>query len=220
MSDVLILFSSDLERDAAYPDGLPEGISTGIAGVGLVDAAIGTAREIAAHQPSALIFAGTCGAYRESGLSIEDVLVAREVRLGSGDVGRKEMRYPTLLQSRLTCDEELSKIVISRSFNTGWEGSVRRGTVACTLGVTETDELAATLYEHDRCDGENLEAVSVLRAAGSIPTAIVLGVTNIVGNGGGSDWRAHYQRMMFTVGHLSAAAVRRYRSVRGDVSAE
>jgi nucleoside phosphorylase len=218
MTDVLVLFSSDLERNAAYSEGIPDGIITGTTGVGLIEAAVGTTRLVIEHQPEAIIFAGTCGAHRESGFAIEDIVVASEVRLGSGDVTQGAMRFPTLLQANLTCDEELSKIVVSRSYSTGWEGAVRRGTVSCTLGITETDELAAKLFMHDRSDCENLEAFSVLRAAGPIPAAVVLGVTNIVGAGGGNDWKANYRKMMLMVGWLAASTVQQYRTMRGEVT--
>jgi nucleoside phosphorylase len=218
MTDVLVLFSSELERNVAYPGGIPDGVVTGITGVGLIDAAIRTTRLIIEHQPQALIFAGTCGAHRESGLAIEDIVVASEVRLGSGDVSQGAMRFPTLLPSNLQCDEELSELVISRSVSINWNGPGRRGTLSCTLGITETDELAAKLFVHDGSDCENLEAFSVLRAAGSIPVAVVLGVTNIVGAGGGSDWMANYRKMMFMVGWLAVSTVQHYRTLRGEVT--
>jgi nucleoside phosphorylase len=217
MTDVLVLFSSDLERDAAFPEGIPDGLITGITGVGLIDAAVGTTRLVIEHHPEAVIFAGTCGAHSKGGFAIEDVVIATEVRLGSGDVAQGAMRIPTLLPSNLTCDEELSKMVLSSAYSRGWERAVRRGTVSCTFGITETDELAASLFAHDRSDCENLEAFSVLRAAGSIPIAVVLGVTNMVGAGGGRDWNANYRKMMVAVGELSAAAVQHIRAIRREV---
>jgi len=203
MSRTLLLFSSDLERDAAFPDGPPVGVPSGVTGVGLVDAAIGTTRLIAEHRPDAIVFVGTCGAYPSSGLEIGDVVVASGVRIGSGDVASGRMRFPSLLPSVLNCDLVLSEIVLSCSPGLAEGGRVVSGRVACTLGVTESDELAGSLRAHDGCDAENLEAFPVLRAAGKIPTLILLGVTNHVGADGGAEWRANYRGMMNAVGSLA-----------------
>jgi len=193
----LYLFSSAIERDAAFPDGIPGALLCGLTGVGLIDAAVETARLCALHRPDEVVFLGTCGAHRESGLAIGDIVIASEVAIGSGDVARGWMRLPSLLVARLGTDAGLNARLRDRYADAGIEA--RRATVSCTLGVTETDELAGSLNRYDRSDVENLEAFSVLRAAGAIPAAVVLGVTNIVGAGGGADWRANYRRMMSRV---------------------
>lgn len=203
MSRTLLLFSSDLERDAVFPDGTLVGVPHGVTGVGLIDAAIGTSRLLSEHRPDAIVFVGTCGAYPSSGLEIGDVVVASDIRIGSGDIAAGEMRFPSLLPSVRSCDLVLSEMVLSCSSGLVEGGRVVSGTVACTLGITESDELAGRLREFDGCDVENLEAFSVLHAAGTIPTVVLLGVTNHVGADGGAEWRVNYRRMMEIAGALA-----------------
>ena len=191
---ILFLFSSDIERDAAFPEGAPREVRTDIAGVGLVDAAIGATRAIASASPDAIVYLGTCGAHRDARIGVGDIAAATTLRLGSGDVARGDMRIPTLLASELECDRTLTADIVERS-------SIERArivpaTVSCTVGITETDELAAALCAHDGSHVENLEAFSIARAAGAIPVAVLLAVTNIVGAGGGRDWRKNYQHAM------------------------
>jgi hypothetical protein len=214
MTDVLLLFAAEMERAAAFPDGIPDDICAELTGVGLVDAAVGAARLIEQHKPEAVIFAGTCGAHQQSRFAIGDILIATEAALCSGDVVRAWMRFPGLLSTRLTTDQALSKIIIGRWYHTRCQAEVQRGTVSCTMGVTEDEALAQSLYEHDRTDAENLELFSVLRAAGSIPTAAALGVTNVVGPNGGRNWKANYEGSMLAIGRLAAAAVYRYREIQ------
>lgn len=190
----LYLFSSDIERDAAFPDGLPPHESFGITGVGLVDAAIGTARLVDQHAPGSVVFIGTCGAYRGSQLVTGDLVVASDVGLGSGDVASGQMRIPALLSSWMRTDRALSELLLARVRAAGM--GVQLASVCCTLGITESDELAERLNEYNRCAVENLEAFALLRAAPDPPVGIVLGVTNFVGAGGGSDWKANYRWVM------------------------
>ena len=104
----LYLCSSAIERDAAFPDGIPDGVLCEITGVGLIDAAIETARHIDRHRPSEVVYLGTCGAHRASGIAIGDIVVASEIAIGSGDVAAGMMRLPSLLVARLATDPRLS----------------------------------------------------------------------------------------------------------------
>lgn len=190
MSGRLWLFSSNIERDAAFPDGLPTGLQTGITGVGLVDAGVMTVELIRQFEPSQVVFLGTCGAYPGSDLAVGDIVAVESVRLGSGDTARGEMRIPKLLPAALNSSGELTQSVVAASAGL----TIRAGTALCTLGVTENDPLAETLGA--LADVENLEVFSVFRACGLLPTAAILGVTNIVGEGGGKDWAANYGSTM------------------------
>lgn len=194
MSRILFLFSSELERDAAFPVGVPDGALTAITGVGLIDAAIATANAVRDTNADAVVYLGTCGAHRESRIPIGAIVVAESVCISSGDVARGEMRMPSLLATRVDCDVQLGMRVARRADD--GRGAIARARVSCTLGVTENDVLAGLLSSTSGCEVENLEAFSVMRAASPRPTAIVLGVTNIVGANGGRDWHANHAPMM------------------------
>ena len=191
MSGSLWLFSSNIERAAAFPREIPPGIQSAITGVGLVDAGVATVELVRQYEPSEIVYFGTCGAYPGSGLEKGQIVAAGGVLLGSGDTQRGEMRIPKLLPSRLQCSTELTDRIIG-----GQEG-IPTADVVCTLGITENDHLAESLAELG--DVENLELFSVLRAVGSLPVAALLGVTNRVGEGGGKDWLANYRTMMARV---------------------
>jgi nucleoside phosphorylase len=198
LSSSILLFSSDLERDAAFPDGAPAHLRTAIAGVGIIDSAIGTVRIIERERPGAVVFIGTCGAHRESGLAIGDMVIASRASLASGDVARGAMRLPSLLNAGLAADEVLMQELINRAAASGT--SLKPVRVSTTLGITEDDVLATELNDYGFGDVENMEAFAVLRAAAlaepSVPAAVLLGITNIVGPGGGRDWAANFKEMM------------------------
>lgn len=187
MSGTLLLFSSALELAAVFPEGAEHDEMIAIAGVGPIDAALGTLRACELHRPSRVIFVGTCGAHRASGIAIGEVVVSRAATIGSGDVARGQMRLPGLLASRIDCDTALLA---------GLAGAARPVTVSSTLGITESDELAGLLWNSGSGEVENMETFPVIRAAGDIPAVAVLGVTNLVGPGGGADWRKNYGEMM------------------------
>lgn len=187
----LLVFSSALERDAAFPNGVPPSLRSDITGVGLVDAAAGTSRIVARHTPAALLFVGTCGAYPGSGFQIGQLLLARSVRLGSGDVASRAMRIPGLMPETLLTDPELTEQLRRRLSPPPADAEV-----ICTLGITESESLARQLESGIPRRVENLEAYPVLRAAAGIPTAILLGVTNIVGPNGGKEWKEHFRSVM------------------------
>ncbi|MEO6046423.1 MAG: hypothetical protein ABIQ57_03005 [Candidatus Kapaibacterium sp.] len=199
----LYLFSSELEWSAAFPDGPPDGIATAITGIGLIDAAAGTARAIDSKGPSEIVFLGTCGAHRASGLEIGDIILASDATLGSGDVASGEMRIPSLMPSSIPTDGRLTDLIAEGFAGRGI--GTRRGRISCTLGITESDRLAEILRRFDRSDAENMEAFALLRAAADIPAAVALGVTNIVGAGGGKDWLANFRVMMRRVAAIAGS---------------
>lgn len=191
MSGSLWLFSSNIERDAAFPRGIPAGIRSAVTGVGLVDAGMTTVELVRQYEPSEIVYFGTCGVYPGGAMQVGQIVAAGGVVLGSGDTQRGEMRIPKLLPSRLQCSAELTGKI------TDGHENIPVVDVVCTLGITENDELAGTLAGLG--DVENLELFSVLRAVGGVPVAALLGITNRVGEGGGSDWLANYRMMMAEV---------------------
>lgn len=188
---LLLLFSSELERGAAFPNGVPDSLWSDISGVGLVDAAAGTSRIVARHTPTTILFVGTCGAYPESGFQIGQLVLARTVRLGSGDVAAGTMRIPGLMPELIPTDAELTQHLRNQLSTPAADAEV-----ICTLGITESELLARQLESGIHQRVENLEAYPVLRAAAGIPTAVLLGITNIVGPDGGRQWREHFRRVM------------------------
>ncbi len=195
MSRSLLLFSSALERDAALASDTSTRMAVDTTGVGLVDAAIGTSAAIARFQPESVLYVGTCGAYPDSGLAVGDVVVVDRVLVASGDVARRWMRFPSLLSSGVDADPLLSE-ALAEHLSRRLDRPVPRACAACTLGVTENDELALLLNRTSPADVENLEAFSVVRAAGALPVAVALGVTNVVGAGGGRAWKEHFTSVL------------------------
>lgn len=209
MNRILYLFSSAIERDAAMSAPVRNELLVDICGVGLVDAGIGATRSIIQHAPDAVVYLGTCGAYRSSGYSIGELVIGESTCIGSGDVSAHAMRIPTLLESDVRCDESLARMLLSRSSidpsrniaadQITTHDSIRAVRVCCTLGVTESDELADVITAGTSADVENLEAFAVCRAAASLPVAVILGVTNAVGPGGGRDWKSNHASVMRTL---------------------
>lgn len=192
----LLLFSSGLERDAAFPNGVPGSLWSDVAGVGLADAAAGTSRIVARHTPSSILFVGTCGAYPASGFQIGQLVLARAVRLGAGDVAAGAMRIPGLMPQPIFTDADLTD-QLRRQLST----PPADAEVICTLGITESESLARQLESGVPHRVENLEAYPVLRAANGIPTAILLGITNIVGPNGGREWKENFRTVMQAAVH-------------------
>jgi|GEM_PF-357935 len=208
----LVLFSSEIERDAALdmkaarerPETLlfdpavresgiprPDARMVGVCDVGPVQAALGAARTIRHLRPSRVVFLGTCGAYPDSGLEVGAIVAAGTMLLTGADVVDGRMRLPKLAGGRLRTNAALTETVVS---SPGSPIPIVR--VACTLGITEHDLSAIALSRI--ADVETMEVYGVAAAAKAerIPFAALLGVTNIVGEGGGVGWRENYRAVM------------------------
>ncbi len=186
MSPILVLGAFPPEI-APLPGLLPAGVLVRICGVGLVDAALGTASELALLSPRSVIFLGTAGAFPGSGLSIGDVAVLRRTFLADASSARGEAALPDAMSAAICADPDLS-------------AALARGAplvdVATTLSITTSDALACDLEGFVQASLEHLEAYAVARAAAlaGVPFAAVLGVANLVGQLGRSSWRAHHER--------------------------
>ncbi|MBX3263209.1 MAG: hypothetical protein KIS78_10105 [Labilithrix sp.] len=157
-------------------------------GIGLVDAAAGLTRRIAARAPGLVVFVGTCGASPSSGLGIGDVVAGTSVRLVDSAVveGRAAMPFAA---------EAIDLDVAARDASIA--AGARAATIANTLGVTTDDALATKLAPFGEV--EHLEAYGVARACrlasaedAPVRCAIVLGVANVVGGEGRAAWRANH----------------------------
>lgn len=159
----------------------PSRIATAAAGIGLVDAGIGTAELLARHSPAEALFLGTCGSAR-SDLAIGDVVFATSVSLfagpGSELVGESDLAVPM--------EGGLREALVA--------AGATPATVATTLGITVTDELAGHVAATG--DVEHLEAYAFVRACARayVPCAVVLGVANVVGARGRAEWRANHAK--------------------------
>ncbi len=158
-------------------------------GVGLVEAALGAARVLAARRPSSVVLVGTAGAYprQPMTLGIGDVVVGTRVLLASAS-GALVPAMPTSVAT----NAELTARVVAQ-----------RVTIATTLSITTDDAVAHALAQATAAEVEHLEAFAVARACAdaNVPFTVVLGIANIVGSRGRAEWREHHQR-------ASAAACR------------
>jgi futalosine hydrolase len=148
-------------------------------GVGLVEAALGTARVIGARKPAGVVLVGTAGAYSGKSISIGDVVIASRVLLVT-PAGALVPAMPV-------------EVMTDARLGQGAE-HVRRVTVATTLAVTTDDDVACALSA--KGDVEHLEAFAVARACqeANVPFTAVLGIANVVGSRGRAEWREHHQR--------------------------
>lgn len=159
----------------------PSWIATAPAGIGLVECALGTAELLARHSPAEAVFLGTCGSARAD-LAVGDVIVATSVSLfvgpGSELVGETDLVVPM--------ERAMRDALVA--------AGATPATVATTLGVTVTDDLAAHVAATG--DVEHLEAYAFVRACvrANVPCAVVLGVANIVGAKGRGEWRANHPK--------------------------
>jgi len=171
---------------AAFPpelagllDDPPEGWITGCVGVGAVVAAVGTARLIAAHAPSKVVFVGTCGAY-DPCLQIGDCFAVTEVLATSLAELRDEAYRPAI-------ERTLWKGDLSLPFPTH--------VVATPPAITRSAEGALLLASI--AEAEHLEISGVFEAAhaAGIPVGAALGVANRVGPQGQEEWQAHHEKV-------------------------
>ena len=157
-------------------------------GIGLVEAALGTAAALERYRPTAAIPIGTCGSYGGTSVANLDVDVAsRFVLADAAGASGKAAFVGTMAESCLPEDGIVSALA------DGSDGTHRRA-VGTTLGITTDDEVAAIMAAHGNLLAEHLEAyafaVACVRA--KVPFGIALGVANRVGATGRDEWRAHH----------------------------
>ncbi len=165
-------------------------------GIGLIAASRGAALAVAELQPSVVVLVGTCGAYRQSSLSIGDVIIGTRFNLASV---AEALGFGAVVDG--TASMLYSEVGRTDSFVA--LGAIR-ASVATTLAITTDDAAALSLAGHYGCDVEHLEAHAVAEACASakVPFACVLGVTNEVGSKGRAQWREHRVRVEARVGAI------------------
>ncbi|MBV9439325.1 MAG: futalosine hydrolase [Candidatus Eremiobacteraeota bacterium] len=162
------------------------GVHVLAAGVGPVEAAAASARELAARRYAAVINAGIAGGFRERAAIGDAVAVAVDdyVELGLEDGAAFPLPGGVGLERRAASDESLLRAAR--------EGGIpaRGGTGVTSATVTSTDARAAALARRYGADVESMEGFAVLRAAATagVPAIEIRGVSNIVGDRATNGW--------------------------------
>jgi nucleoside phosphorylase len=159
-------------------------IERAVVGVGLVEAAAGTARVLERLRPRLLILVGTAGAYGRA--AIGRAYVAGRIRLVSHATTRGLAYFPAPMPVALEKVSALARKIAAAS-------DAPLADVACPVAITRSLAAARTLARASGATLENLEAFAVARAAAAqkVPFAAVLGVANQVGPRAHMQWRAH-----------------------------
>ena len=178
---VVCAVAQELERLAPRED--VEVIATG---VGPVEAALGTARALAAKHYDAVINAGIAGGFRERCTVGDAVVCSRDdyAELGLEDgstfplpgglaLQRSAEAHPSLLEPFLA---GLVPVIVGRGVT--------------SAVVTSTTARALVLAHRFRADVESMEGFAVLRAAAlaGVPAVEIRGVSNLVGDRASNEW--------------------------------
>jgi nucleoside phosphorylase len=160
-------------------------------GVGMAVAGAGAANRIHQLNPRAVIVLGSCGVYP---CPIEyhplDIIIPNRLHLFDASVAGGKAEFPPPMQTVLDPHALLSTGLLASSGT-----RARAAPVATTLAITTDDAVARAVHPASGLEGENLELfpIALACAAAEVPFASVLGVTNVVGSQGRTDW-LKYQR--------------------------
>ncbi len=189
----------ELERFRSLVAGSDRIAMGGPVGVGLVEAAIGMTRLLAARpaRPEAVLFVGTCGAFASSGLEVGDVVAVARSTVLDVALARGGSALPAPMPARVDMDASL----VARA-------GLRAVHALTTLGVTIDDALATELGAQGEV--EHLEVFAVARACAAfdVPFVAILGVANPVGSAGRAAWLARHVDASARAAERAAAAFR------------
>ena len=171
---------------ASLTPALARTIALRAVGIGLAAAAAGAGAALAVARPGAVVLLGTCGAYRESGLAVGEVVVARSVCLVDPAAIAGRSQFPEPMTTSLVVDTPLGDALAR---------GAKRVRIATTLAITVDDAAAAQIAETTGSQAEHLEAhgVAAACAAHQVTFAAVLGVANLVGTSARAEWREHHR---------------------------
>lgn len=160
-------------------------------GVGLPAASVGTARSVRDMRPRAVILLGSCGIFPDASGSaaLLQPVVPDDIQLVELAVATKQAAFPDPMPRSAAVDRALAEGLAR------FAPDVRRGSLATTLGITTSDDVARTLERASGCSTENLEALGVALAceAERVPFAALLVITNVVGSSGRTDWLRNHE---------------------------
>jgi futalosine hydrolase len=175
-----------------------------VVGVGLIEAAAGTARLLEQQKPRALVLVGTAGIYPPPAgpakLTLGQAVVAGTIHLASASVASEAAYFPPPLPATSDSTALAAEIAAPTRLPTV--------AVACPLGITRDLAVARQLKRATAAAVENLEAFAVARAAAhaGVPFAAVLGIANHVGPEGHTQWRQNGDK----AAAAACAAVRKW----------
>jgi futalosine hydrolase len=162
-------------------------IVTRVAGVGLVEAAIGATAAIADVKPDAIMFVGTAGLYpgRRPDLAWAGVVAARRLVLSADGLASGHAYLPPALPAAQESTMALRRIAAA--------AGLLMADVACPLAITLRPSAVGRRARSSVCDVENLESFAVARAAvaAGLPFAAILGISNAVGPSAHAAWKRH-----------------------------
>lgn len=157
------------------------------AGIGAIDAAVGTAEAIAQVSPDVVLFVGTGGSYGPRP-AVGDVAIAARIRLVSTAALREQGFLPKPMHVLDATDASLRRELL---LSAGGIGLVTD--VATPLGITTAPPLVALVAGRTNAAVENLEVFGVARAVSRarLPFGALLGITNRVGPNAHRQWVDH-----------------------------
>jgi nucleoside phosphorylase len=160
-------------------------------GVGMAVAGAGAANRIHQLEPRAVILLGSCGVYPSN---IEyrplDIIVPSRCHLFDATVASGKAEFPDPMQTVLDPHALMSAGLCGAA-----GPRARQAPVATTLAINVDDAVARAVHPASGLEAENLELFPIALAclAANLPFSAVLGVTNVVGSQGRTDWMK-YQR--------------------------
>lgn len=165
-----------------------------VVGFGAGVAGATTARGIAALSPRAVVLVGTCGVY--PGLpqyQPHDVVVTSRVIALDHAVLQGGAEWPTPMSTAFEASAAMAAGLSTNRHRT------HAAPVASPPALTRSDALASRVTSVTGAHAENTDVLGVAAAAAgaSVPFVGVLGVANIVGSTGRSDWQ-QFQREAVT----------------------
>lgn len=178
----MILVACALPAELQYFEP-PGGFAILAYGVGPVEAAAGTARELAHRPYDAVIHAGIAGAYRTRARIGEARLVTNEALADFGLEGGGAPVLPA--GARLVEKAAADAALVARL-----EGTLPLAAGLTVFTVTTTEATATRLHDRYAHDVETMEGFAVLRAAAAagVPAVGVRGVSNYIGDRATSGW--------------------------------
>ena len=173
-----------------------------VAGIGKVNAAIGTMSLISEVKPDALINAGIAGCYDQSGLGKGDIVLAdKEVYADEGVLygkqfkGMNEIGIPVLKHNKKSWFNEFSSdrsLLSSMKKNLkSLNINVRTGHFLTVSSVSGSKERAEVLRRRFHGICENMEGAAVYHVAHTfqIPCIAVRGISNVAGVRNKRNWK-------------------------------